>query len=93
MAECTDDKSLPKEVRKRLQIENGPSHCHQAKLVHLADKIYNLRDCEAYIPVGWDSARVQEYFIWGEKVVSGLKGTNEKLEAILADLFVRNIEK
>ncbi|KIH52680.1 hypothetical protein ANCDUO_17217, partial [Ancylostoma duodenale] len=27
--ECTDDKSLPKEVRKKSQIENAPHHSHK----------------------------------------------------------------
>ncbi|CAG9531072.1 unnamed protein product [Cercopithifilaria johnstoni] len=44
--ECTDDKSLPVSVRKQLQVENAAGHSHKAKLVHLADKLYNLRDLE-----------------------------------------------
>jgi len=44
VAEVTDDKSLPKEERKRLQIEHAPAISHGAKLVKLADKICNLRD-------------------------------------------------
>ena len=41
--EVTDDKSLPKEERKRLQVETAPKKSPQAKLVKLADKLYNLR--------------------------------------------------
>lgn len=60
--ELTDDKSLPKVERKRLQIENAPKCSHKAKLVKLADKLYNLRDLQKAIPVGWSEDRVKEYF-------------------------------
>lgn len=60
--ELTDDKSLPKVERKRLQIENAPKCSHKAKLIKLADKLYNLRDLQKAIPVGWSEDRVKEYF-------------------------------
>src|SRR5471032_3235820 len=41
--EVTDDKSLPKDVRKRLQIEKTPSKSRRAKLLKIADKTSNLR--------------------------------------------------
>ena len=40
--EVTDDKSLPKAERKRLQIEHAKHASPQAKLVKLADKICNM---------------------------------------------------
>ena len=43
VAEVTDDKSLPKEERKRLQIEKTPAKSRRAKLLKLADKTSNLR--------------------------------------------------
>jgi GTP diphosphokinase / guanosine-3',5'-bis(diphosphate) 3'-diphosphatase len=55
--EVTDDKSLPKEVRKQLQIEHAPQLSRQAKTVKLADKICNLRDTLTQPPVGWGLAR------------------------------------
>jgi guanosine-3',5'-bis(diphosphate) 3'-pyrophosphohydrolase len=42
--EVTDDKSLPKDERKRLQIAHAARRSPKAKLVKLADKICNLRD-------------------------------------------------
>lgn len=51
--EVTDDKSLPKEERKRLQIEHAKDTTYEAKLVKLADKLYNLRDLERVAPEGW----------------------------------------
>ena len=50
--EVTDDKSLPKQERKRQQVEHAPHCSHQAKLVKLADKLYNLRDLNRCMPVG-----------------------------------------
>lgn len=53
VAEVTDDKSLPKMERKRLQIEHASASSHNAKLVKLADKLYNLRDLQQSTPEGW----------------------------------------
>lgn len=50
--EVTDDKSLPKQERKRQQVEHAPHCSRQAKLVKLADKLYNLRDLNRCTPVG-----------------------------------------
>ena len=52
VAEVTDDKSLPKMERKRLQIVNAPHKSREAKLVKLADKLYNLRDLKRCTPQG-----------------------------------------
>lgn len=80
VAEVTDDKSLPKEERKRLQIIHAPTISFEAKLVKLSDKLYNLRDLLRRTPIGWDEERVQQYFEWAKNVINGLKGTNEKIE-------------
>ncbi|KAF6207197.1 hypothetical protein GE061_018437 [Apolygus lucorum] len=64
-------------TRKQLQIDHAPSSSHQAKLVKLADKLYNLRDLQKETPVGWTAERVKEYFIWSSKVIDGLRGTNK----------------
>uniref|UniRef100_A0A182VPN7 Guanosine-3',5'-bis(diphosphate) 3'-pyrophosphohydrolase MESH1 n=1 Tax=Anopheles minimus TaxID=112268 RepID=A0A182VPN7_9DIPT len=85
--EVTDDKSLPKQERKRLQIERASGKSHQAKLVKLADKIYNLRDLQRCKPKNWTDDRCREYFCWAKKVCDNLKGTNNTLESILDDIF------
>lgn len=51
--EVTDDKTLPAAERKRLQILHAKDSTNQAKLVKLADKLYNLRDLQLCIPEGW----------------------------------------
>ncbi|XP_026072682.1 guanosine-3',5'-bis(diphosphate) 3'-pyrophosphohydrolase MESH1 [Carassius auratus] len=86
--EVTDDRTLPKEERKRLQVEHAPHRSHQAKLVKLADKLYNLRDLNRCTPSGWTAERVQEYFVWASQVVKGLRGTNAALEEKMQQLFL-----
>lgn len=85
--EVTDDKSLPKAERKRLQIEHAAGTSHQAKLVKLADKIYNLRDLQRCRPDCWTEKRCREYFRWAKQVCDNLKGTNRVLEDILDGIF------
>jgi GTP diphosphokinase / guanosine-3',5'-bis(diphosphate) 3'-diphosphatase len=91
--EVTDDKSLPKQVRKELQIEHAPHLSAYAKLVKLADKICNLRDTAASPPVGWSIARCRDYFEWAGKVINGVRGTNPKLEALFDDAYARGIAR
>jgi guanosine-3',5'-bis(diphosphate) 3'-pyrophosphohydrolase len=78
--EVTDDKSLPKAERKRLQIVHAPHLSPGAKLVKLADKISNIADILDRPPADWDDRRRLEYVQWGEDVVAGLRGVNPKLE-------------
>lgn len=79
--EVTDDKSLRKEDRKRLQIEHAAHASPKAKLVKLADKICNLRDIISNPPANWSSERKREYFDWAAKVVAGCRGENSELES------------
>lgn len=81
VAEVTDDKSLPKLERKRLQVAHAAHKSLGAKLVKLADKIANLRDIAAYPPTDWDQARKAGYVRWASEVVAGLRGVNPALEA------------
>lgn len=87
VAEVTDDKSLPKQERKRLQIEKSSSKSDAAKLVKLADKISNLRDIAATPPADWSAERRREYFDWAHKVVAGLRGVSPALEAAFDEAY------
>ncbi|KGC07543.1 phosphohydrolase [Burkholderia multivorans] len=80
--EVTDDKSLPKETRKRLQIEHAAHISRRAKLVKLADKICNLRDLAQHPPADWPLERKQAYFDWAKSVVDRMRGVHPGLEAI-----------
>ncbi|MDM7923477.1 MAG: HD domain-containing protein [Pyrinomonadaceae bacterium] len=78
--EVTDDKSLPKAERKRVQVEHSPHLSPDAKLIKLADKISNVRDVTNSPPAGWSLERRTEYIDWAEEVVAGLRGSNKPLE-------------
>ncbi|HIB19813.1 MAG TPA: bifunctional (p)ppGpp synthetase/guanosine-3',5'-bis(diphosphate) 3'-pyrophosphohydrolase [Alphaproteobacteria bacterium] len=79
--EVTDDKSLPKQDRKDLQVANAPEKSTRAKLLKLADKTSNLRSIASSPPENWNTERKQEYIDWSSKVGAGLKGVNPWLEA------------
>jgi guanosine-3',5'-bis(diphosphate) 3'-pyrophosphohydrolase len=79
--EVTDDKSLPKVDRKRLQVEHAAHASRKAQLVKLADKIANLRDVASSPPDRWDLTRRQEYFDWAKRVIDQLRGAHSGLEA------------
>lgn len=78
----TDDKTLPKAERKRLQVERAAHASHGARLVKLADKIANLRDLIEFPPADWPAYRRREYFDWTAEVVASLRGTHARLEAL-----------
>jgi guanosine-3',5'-bis(diphosphate) 3'-pyrophosphohydrolase len=85
--EVTDDKSLDKAERKRLQVEHAPHVSRRAKLVKLADKICNLRDIAATPPTDWSLERKTEYFEWACAVVDGLRGVHPGLERLFDDAY------
>ena len=63
--EVTDDKSLPKAVRKQRQIKHAGGLSDPAKLIKLADKTANLRDLTTAPPAGWSAERLDSYLEWG----------------------------
>ena len=80
VAEVTDDKTLPKEMRKRLQVQDAYKKSRRAQTLKLADKISNLRSILASPPMGWSLERKQQYFEWARQVVSGLSAPNRFLK-------------
>ncbi|MFL9906759.1 HD domain-containing protein [Paraburkholderia sp. RL17-337-BIB-A] len=85
--EVTDDKTLPKAERKRLQVEHAAHISRRAKLVKLADKICNLRDIATNPPADWSLERKQEYFDWAKAVVDALRGAHPGLEALFDEVY------
>ena len=81
VAEVTDDKTLPKGERKRLQVEHAAGISAKAKLVKIADKVANLRDIAESPPADWSTERKREYFDWAKAVVDQVRGTLPELEA------------
>lgn len=91
--EVTDDKKLPKLERKKLQIVHAPGLSLPAKLVKIADKICNVRDVTHSPPREWSNERRMEYLLWTEKVVKGLRGSNEALEAVYDETLREGLER
>jgi guanosine-3',5'-bis(diphosphate) 3'-pyrophosphohydrolase len=85
--EVTDDKSLPKVARKKLQVEHVISASTEAKLIKLADKIHNLTDLLRVPPEGWTNEDVRGYFLWAREVVIHAWHLNSALKKRLEDLF------
>lgn len=77
--EVTDDKLLPWQRRKALQVENAPALSTAAKQIRIADKICNLVDLVER-PPEWDAARKRRYLEWADRVVHGCRGCSEALE-------------
>jgi (p)ppGpp synthase/HD superfamily hydrolase len=80
VAEVTDDKTLPKLERKRLQIEHAAHASHGAKIIKLADKTSNLRAMITSPPQGWPAERRAAYLDWARQVVDRCRGANAWLE-------------
>jgi guanosine-3',5'-bis(diphosphate) 3'-pyrophosphohydrolase len=87
--EVTDDKSLDKAERKRLQVLHAHALSDRAKLVKLADKICNVYDMVAAPPASWTLDRKREYLQWAKEVVDGLRGAHPDLEAIFDDVYAK----
>ncbi len=90
--EVTDDKSLPKDVRKRLQIEHARTLSHKAKLVKLADLISNVEETLDNASQLWSYDRRMEYIEWASRVVHGLRGISPTLEKRFDTLYARRVE-
>src|SRR5262244_4036425 len=80
VSEVTDDKTLPKAERKRLQVETAPKKSARARMIKLADKTSNLHSMIASPPRDWSSQRKSDYIEWARRVVAGCRGVNAHLE-------------
>jgi (p)ppGpp synthase/HD superfamily hydrolase len=90
--EVTDDKNLPKEERKRLQVVHAPHKSSLAKKLKLADKSCNVYDIVNHPPGNWTIERKLNYLTWAEDILLGLTGTNPPLEEHLARLITQGRE-
>ena len=85
--EVSDDRSLPKAERKRLQVEHAPHLSRRARMLKVADKAANLNSILQDPPLDWTTERKREYFIWAGQVVAGCRGVNAWLEAVFDERF------
>lgn len=86
--EVSDDKSLPKAERKRLQIEHATKASDGAKIIKIADALDNMHGLlgEA-LPVGWTSERVRGYCLWKFFVLQACRGVNKVLDNKVDDFY------
>jgi len=81
VAEMTDDKSLPPNRRKELQVRHAPHASTGARIIKLADKTSNLRSLAVSPPRDWTKDRREAYLAWSGRVVDGCRSANEWLAA------------
>ena len=80
VVECTDDMSLPKSERRRLQVVNAFHKSAGAKLIKIADKISNIRARILPDPTAEERDDLADYTDWAEHVVAGCRGGNAWLD-------------
>src|SRR6201994_1786394 len=89
VVECTDDMSLPKAERRRLQVVDAPHKSSSAKLIKIADKISNIGARILPDPSAEERADLVDYTNWAEQVVAGCRGGN----AWLDDTFDKTVAR
>jgi guanosine-3',5'-bis(diphosphate) 3'-pyrophosphohydrolase len=80
VVECTDDMSLPKAERRRLQVVNASHKSASAKLIKIADKISNIGARIHSDPSADERDDLVDYTNWAEQVVAGCRGGNAWLD-------------
>ena len=91
--EVTDDKSLPRQERKRLQVQTAGSKSARARMLKIADKTSNLRSLLNSPPVGWSRRRRLEYIRWAGQVVERCRGVNAALEAAFDQAYREDLAR
>jgi guanosine-3',5'-bis(diphosphate) 3'-pyrophosphohydrolase len=92
VAELTDDKTLTKEERKRVQLEEVHTLSEEGKLLRLCDKICNVYDILYAPPGNWDIKRRMDYLRWAKAVVDKIRGTHKVLEMRFDELYAAGVK-
>jgi (p)ppGpp synthase/HD superfamily hydrolase len=85
VAEVTDDKTLRKDERKRLQVEKITFKSRRAQLLSIADKTANIGSLVRAAPRDWTRGRIIEYSRWAEHVVSQVRGRDAYLDRVFEE--------
>jgi len=85
--EVSDDKSLPKDERKQMQIQHAPTLSQDAVLIKLGDKISNIIDVTNTPPINWNLERRKKYLDWAEMVIDNCPKVNTALEQHFAEVL------
>ncbi len=88
--EVTDDRTLPRAERKRLQVVNAPHKSPRAKMIKIADKTCNLRAILTS-PPDWPETRRLEYVLWARQVFDGCRGVDAGLEEEFLALYEEGV--
>jgi guanosine-3',5'-bis(diphosphate) 3'-pyrophosphohydrolase len=88
VVECTDDMSLPKSERRRLQVIDARKKSPGTKLIKIADKISNIGARIHPDPSADERDDLADYTRWAEQVVAGCRGGN----AFLDQTFDRTVK-
>ena len=79
--EVTDDKSLPRHLRKSLQVEHAARKSQRAQNLSTADKISNIRSTLSNPPSDWTQERRREYVEWAHSIVRQFTEVAPRLRA------------
>lgn len=91
--EVTNDKTISKEMRKRMQIITASHKSKGAAQIKLADKLYNLNDLMNNTPEDWTQVRIDRYYEWAQSVVDRLPKANEPLYNAVEQIINQYWEK
>ncbi len=81
VVELTDDPALSSEEQKIKQIEHALYYSTDARLIKLADRLYNMKDVRN-LPIK-DRKKWLKYADFGTQLLQALNGTNDFLETEL----------
>lgn len=90
--EVTDDMTLTKMSRRKLQVQHASSLSAPAKKLKIADKTCNIKDLMNY-SIDWDNQRKLDYVEWAKAVVDQVRGTDIKLESKFDEIVQMANEK
>lgn len=88
--EVSDDKSIPKEIRKKLQASRISKKSYSARMIKIADKLSNTKDLLTDPPVHWSELDIKGYIIWSLNVCENAMSpgdTPKKLVDFVKDHF------
>lgn len=91
--EVSDNKSLPVDQRKQLQVQLTPNLSDRAKKLKIADKICNIQDIICDPPEGWSDERKIAYVHWAKQVVNGARGLNHDLDQMFDEIYEKALQK
>ncbi len=90
--EVSDNKTLPVDERKRLQVIHTPKLSDRAKKLKIADKISNILDIKVDPPENWSLRRKLAYLNWAKEVVDGARGLNKNLDRYFDKVYHETYE-